>query len=378
MTGSVQEKKDRLYIKLRYKNKNNEWTSKWVSTGYMAKGNIKRAESMIKDIIEKHKHLEYGEIGGENILFIEAAKQWLETKNGIIAKSTYEGHVIYIHKHIIPYFEPLKLTLENVTPKHIRDYYEYKFKNGRKDGKGGLNVQSIRKHSMVLKQIFKDALIAEQVKRNPAANVPLPKQEQNFKAVFLNSDEAKNVLSAFSKHELKTMIYITLYYGLRRSEVLGLRWSAVDFINNTLTINHTVVKNISIEYKDSTKTKTSKGVFELLLELKELLLERKRQQETNRKIFGNTYVESDYIFVWQNGKLYRPDYITRAFQRVLKNHNIPNMRFHDLRHSTASILHDNNWSLKDIQEWLRHADVETTANIYTHISNSRKQMIVSN
>ena len=153
MTGSVQEKKDRLYIKLRYKNKDNEWTSKWVSTGYTAKGNIKKAESMIPEIIEKFKYLEYGEIGGDNILFTEAAKQWLETKKGKIATSTYEGHVIYIHKHIVPYFEPLKLTLDSVTPKHIRDYYEHKFRNGRKDGKGGLNVQSIRKHSMVLKQI---------------------------------------------------------------------------------------------------------------------------------------------------------------------------------------------------------------------------------
>ena len=97
------------------------------------------------------------------------------------------------------------------------------------------------------------------------------------------------------------------------------------------------------------------------------------KQAENRRIFGKSYHNSDYIFVWQDGRLYRPGYITRAFQRVLKRHGLKKIRFHDLRHSTASILYDKGWGLKDVQEWLRHADIETTGNIYTHISLQRKQ-----
>lgn len=378
MTGSVQEKKDRLYVKLRYKDKNKKWTSKWVSTGYTTKGNKKKAEAMIPEIIAKFKYLEYGETGSGSILFADAARQWFETQKGRVENSTLEGDDIYLRVHILPYFEPLKLTLEAVSPKHIRDYYEFKFRNGRADGNGGLNVQSIRKHKRVLNKIFGDALIAEQIKRNPVSGVPMPKQEQDFEAVFLTAGESKRVLLAFKGHELEAMVHLTLYYGLRRSEVLGLRWKAVDFENNTLRIEHTVVKNVTVEYKDSTKTKTSAAAFELLPELKELLLLRQQQQQQNRETFGDAYIESDYIFTWQDGKLYRPDYITRAFQRVLKSNGLRKMRYHDLRHSTASLLYDNNWEAKDIQEWLRHADIETTMGIYTHISNDRKKMLGKN
>ena len=100
----------------------------------------------------------------------------------------------------------------------------------------------------------------------------------------------------------------------------------------------------------------------------------KEKQLESKKIFGNTYYDSDYIFKWQDGKLYRPDYVTRSFQRVLKKHKLKVIRLHDLRHSTASILYDKGWELKDIQEWLGHGDIETTGNIYTHISLQRKQV----
>ena len=83
-------------------------------------------------------------------------------------------------------------------------------------------------------------------------------------------------------------------------------------------------------------------------------------------------MKSDYIFVWQDGRLFRPDYVTKSFQKVLKKSGFAHMRFHDLRHSCASILHDKGWSLKKIQEWLRHSDIETTGNIYVHILKSRQ------
>ena len=135
---------------------------------------------------------------------------------------------------------------------------------------------------------------------------------------------------------------------------MGLRWSSVDFEENTLKIEHTVVRMLSVEYKDGTKSKTSMRTFPLLADVRELLLKLKNIQIQNRTIFGNTYYKSDYIFKWQDGRLYRPDYVTRSFQRVLKRHGLRIIRFHDLRHSTASILYDKGWDLKDIQEWLGH------------------------
>jgi integrase len=226
----------------------------------------------------------------------------------------------------------------------------------------------------VLKQTFNDAVFNEQIIRNPASGVPLPKQTMpDFKGTFLTAEEANELLQAFTGHELQTLVYVTLYYGLRRSEVLGLKWGAVDFENDFLHVKHTVVGGVSIEYKDKTKSNTSMRTFPLLSDVKELFLNLKARHEEKRRIFGDAYKDSEYIFKWQDGRLYRPDYISKAFRRVLQNNGLRIIRFHDLRHSTASILYDKGWSLKDIQEWLGHADIETTGNIYTHISEQRKQ-----
>lgn len=96
------------------------------------------------------------------------------------------------------------------------------------------------------------------------------------------------------------------------------------------------------------------------------------EQKKNKKLFGKSYQESDYVFTWPDGRPYRPVYITQKFQKILDKNNFPKMRFHDLRHSCASVLHDKGWELKDIQDWLGHADIQTTANIYTHKQISKR------
>ena len=227
MTGSVQPKNGTYYVVLYYKDKDKKNKTKWIPTGYAIKGNKRNAEAMIPELIEKYQHLEYKEVEDGNILLTEAITQWLESKKIKLERSTYEGYMSYIDCHILPYFEPLNLRLDEVTPKHIKDFYEYLFRNGRKDGKGGLSVRSIKKYGAVLKQILNEAVITEQIMRNPAKGVPLPKNEKpEFKGVFLTGDEANEMLQAFTGHELQPMIYVTLYYGLRRSEALGLRWSS--------------------------------------------------------------------------------------------------------------------------------------------------------
>ncbi len=87
-----------------------------------------------------------------------------------------------------------------------------------------------------------------------------------------------------------------------------------------------------------------------------------------RERYGNTYFESDYVFTWDDGRLLSPDYVTQKFAKVLKTCGLPHIRFHDLRHTTASVLLEAGYDLKRISEWLGHSDVSTTANIYAHLS----------
>jgi len=294
--------------------------------------------------------------------------EWLVSQELLLQRSTYEAYQIYFTRHLIPYFEILNIELKDTTPLIVQQYARQKLKGGRLDGKsGGLSLVSVKKHISVLKQALRDAVLYGYIANNPAAYVKLPKRQGTLteRTVLLTAQEAQEVISAFEGHILYLPVILALYYGLRRSEVLGLKWSAIDFERETLTIRHTVVKNLTIEAKDSTKTSTSRRTFQLLPEVGALLREAAKRKPPH----------SEYICVWEDGRLMRPDYITKGFQKALSAHSLPRMRFHDLRHSTASILFDKGWQLEDVKKWLGHADIETTSNIYLHYGRARQIML---
>lgn len=372
MTGTLQIKRDKYYCVLDFKDEFGKRKLKWISTGLPVKGNKRKATEFLNKIMAEYEAKET-QPNTDDILFTDYLMQWLEKKKNKVELITWEGYNSQVRCHIYPYFKAKKLKLSEIKPIHIATFYENEFKSGRTDGKGGLSLRSIKILSFIIKQVLDEAVFCELILRNPALKVPLPKKdEKDSKSIFLDVKKANELLKLFRNHHLHPLIYTTSYYGLRRSEVLGLKWDAVDFKNNTLEIKHTVVKHTTIVAKDKTKTAAGKRKYALLPEIKEVLLTLKKEAQNNKKMFGKEYENTGYIFVWPDGKPYRPDYITREFQKVLTKNNFPKMRFHDLRHSCASILYDKGWELKDIQTWLGHADIETTADVYTHISNTRK------
>lgn len=375
MTGSVHIKSGRLYIVLAYKDKNGKPHTKWVSTGLDAHNNRRRAAAMIPDMLQKYRGLEQLEVNS-GTLFSDYAREWLEKKRPSLEKSTFDRYSNQVEKQLIPYFG--KKPLCEITPRDVSVFYSQKAVGGRADKRSGaLSHKTMKSISSILRSVMRKAVIEGIIPQNPADGVPLATKESSGdeEYVFLNKEEANNLLKAFEGNVLHEIVFVTLYYGLRRSEALGLKWSSIDFEKNTLTIEHTVVKGSTIEAKDRTKTQNSAASFELIPAVKEVLLDLRDKQAEYRRLFGSDYYQSDYVFVREDGKPFRPDCLTRSFQRVLKAHNLKPMRFHDLRHSTASMLYDMGWDIKAIQTWLRHADIETTGNIYTHISNERKRIL---
>lgn len=291
---------------------------------------------------------------------------WLEIQAPSLKRSTYEAYTIYFQKHLEPYFRPYEL--KELKPIDVQRYVSDKLKGGRKDGKdGGLSLVSVKKHLSVLRQALDLAVIYGYIPQNPCDPVRLPKLKSGLtdRTVLLTAQEAQEVINAFEGHPLRVAVVLALYYGLRRSEVLGLKWSAVDFNRNVIRIEHTIVKNLTIEASDTTKTESSARAFELIPEVRALLL-----TEIERRSLTTPYINS-----WDDGRVFRPDYVTRGFQRNLKAHSLPQMRFHDLRHSTASILFDMGWELEDVKSWLGHSDIETTSNIYLHYSRERNVLL---
>ena len=373
MTGCIAQRKDIYYVRLVYYDKNHQRKEKWVSTGLSGRGAKKKATAMIDSMVEKYSYLEKSDHPSKMADYLA---MWKNLRQSEVAETTYDGYHTYIDRHLIPYFKDLNLDIQDVTAGHIFDYVNYlSGDGGRKDNKiGGQSITSIRKIISILRQVFDYAVLYGDIKINPALQVPLPKKtnKKDERQVFLTAEDAQKMLDAFQNEEVGPIVFVTLYYGLRKSEALGLRWQAVDFENDTISINHTVVGGSHIVEKDSTKTYCSQRTYQLLPDIKALLLKLKEQQEDYKQRLGSGYHNNDYIFKNPNGVPYRPDSLTRSFKRALARHGLPQMRYHDLRHSTASILVDKGWDINDIKEWLGHADISTTANIYAHISHRRK------
>jgi len=170
-----------------------------------------------------------------------------------------------------------------------------------------------------------------------------------------------------------------IYYGLRRSEILGIKWSAIDLVNRTLTVRHKIVPvsdNGKYRLNKSDKLKNNASYRTMPIDdfLYNYLLELRQKQDDNKKFAGNIYNNDyiEYVCVNELGNILLPNYVTKKFKELLQSSGLRVIRLHDLRHSCASLLLHLGYNMKDVQLWLGHGDIGTTMNIYAHIEASRK------
>ena len=382
VAGHLREKDGYYHIVLSYTDENGQRRTPSRSTKLPLKGNKKRAEAMLFEARrEKEEELRYrimakksGLNVDSDIRFTVFLKDWLKMMRSSVTDVTYSSYEKAIKNKIIPYFDRFhpNLLLREVTAKQIQDYYSYEMDVNRVS-----TNTVIHRHANIRKALqyaFKTDLIAS----NPADKVQRPRKNP-FQTKPYKAEELEKLFKAVKGTNLELGVILAAFYGLRRSEVVGLKWDAIDFERKTIAIQHTVVqttvngKEVLIG-KDSTKTKSSHRTLPLVAPFEEFLLNLKEKQNINRKICGTSYCRDylDYVYVNEMGELMKPNYLTEVFPKFLKNHGLRQIRFHDLRHSCATLLYANGVALKDIQEWLGHSDIATTSNIYTHLDYSSK------
>lgn len=359
MTGSLQIKGGTYYAVVRMPDDMGVEKQKWISTGIKVEGNNKReANRRFREILTS---LEQQKITySPDILLVDWINVWMEQKENEIRQNTYECYQLYIQTHIIPFFKPLKLTLRGITAQHIQNYYNKKLKAGQ-------SANSIKKHSVILRGAMDEALKKNLIPFNPVDRATLPTCER-FQGTAYSVEQTEMLLSVIGDEQLKPAIIFGLFYGLRRSEVLGLRWRDIDFNTNTIAIKNTVVKVRTLIEHERTKSRASKRTLFIIPETKEYLLSLKRRQTENRLMMGAAYCINDHVCVWDNGEPFKPDYISQRFAKILVKYNLPKIRFHELRHTAGSLLLNKGLSIKQIQEYLGHEQVSTTLDIYGHLS----------
>ncbi len=373
MTGSLTVKNGKYYALLNVY-VDGKRKKKWIYTGLPEKGNKRKAEQFLREKIVEYERMEG--IIRSDILFSDYIRFWLTQIARKVDIVTLQGYQIVADGHILPYFDQKKIKLVDMDYRILQTYIDTKHKSGRLDGKGGLSPKSIRAHKNVISQALDMAVKNKLLISNPCQFVILPPLER-YESTYYNEKQLKALFAALDGDPLLPLIKITAIYGLRRSELLGLQWDSIDFDAQTMTIRHTVSKVTEVIAKDKTKNISSRRTFPLTPEALDIFRTAKKDEELNRLAFGREYQENLYVFKWADGHTYSPDYLSHRFNDLLKKHSLPHIRFHELRHSCASILIAMGWTLKDVQEWLGHSDIQMTANIYSHLDISRKVNIAA-
>lgn len=371
ITGSIQEKKGNLYAVLNIPSANGKTKQKWISMR-MKKGAKKKEQVQRFDEIR----LKYSNIiciDADKILFCDYIKKWNEeTKHGK-SITTYDNYVYMIDKYVYPYFMQRQITLLDLKPLDIEQYYNYLQKDC------GLSGNTALKHHQIIYTSLKYAVYNRLITQNPADIVKRPKklkQEHDF----YSEEELQKLMQIAKSDRLETVIYLAVWFGLRREEILGLTWNNVDFANKSIKICETVVRGkqdgkITNIHRVETKTKTSNRVLPMSDYTVSYLQELKNRQNEQTKLCGNSYCNNDYVCVDKLGQPIKPDYVTHHFALLLKKNEMRHIKFHDLRHSFASYMLTNGFSLKQIQEMLGHSNYNFTADTYTHVDlDTKRQM----
>ena len=343
-----------------------KYKNEWINTNLAdTTANIKKA-SEIREIILGQKSNKVSV--DKNITMSDYIDIFLSEKQREVADTTYSGYYNR-SRHISDFFKKIKV--KDIHKHDIEVFLDTLLIEKNLEAR---TVKDIRRlFHLIMNKAVEDGIIVI----NPVKDLKLNKNllAEHSKAQidddFFSYDEAILFLDKAKEHPLYNLFYFTLFFGLRRSEVLGLKWSCIDFRNKTMNITHTVTKGTTINRLNTTKTETSQRFYPLSDTHIELLENLKKIENENKRLCGNCYKDNDYIFKHIDGSLFYPDYPSKAFLKIIKaNPDLPqHITFHGLRKSCVSILVHEGYDIKSIQNWVGHADIDTTLKIYTKIKN---------
>ncbi len=373
MTGRVAVRNGNWYAVISYKNSLGQYKQKWINTGLKERGNKKAAQKFLDEQMQSYNYdnestneVETKQEGIDtNISFVDYVEKFVNDKKEL-SPTTIEGYESCL-RGIKRYFGS-ELKLKDVTYQHIEEFYDY-----LRNEKHNKNV-TIKHYAVVLSPALRQAYRDDLIPKNPYEFLPKLRREKSVTA-FYNKNELEKLFEVTKNTPLALIVKVAAYYGLRRSELLGLRWKSIDFEKKTITIEHKiVVTKKKLHKKDKLKNEASLRTLPLLPEIEQELIEKREEIEKNKVLYGKSYNHSndDYVFVNDFGNIILPDYVTKTFASILEKNGMRHIRFHDLRHSCASLLLSCKVPMKNIQEWLGHANYNTTADVYSHLDFSSK------
>lgn len=352
-----------------------------ITIGYDEKGRLKRKSFsgyVKKEVIEKMNEYLYkmntGQIAdNENITLQEWFHTWLfEFRIHDLKPSSFERYES-IYRNYIEGSPIGKMKLKDLRPANIQSYYNTLLENN-------MSVSTLHTINKFLKTCLNEAVKQNYIPRNYCNSVKLPKETKTESYEVFTLEEQEKFLKAIQGHKYELAFKLNLGTGLRLGELLALKWTDIDFINNTLNVNKSI-KRVTFINKEgkrenkiieqTPKTETSNRTVPIPENIiKELKLYMKKQSKSKKD--NEFYNDNDYIFCDKLGNPLDPKLLPRNFKSVLKKADIRQIKYHSLRHTYATRLFEAGVPIKTVQALLGHSDISTTMNIYTHVMPEQK------
>ena len=363
VAGHLQEKNGYFYAVLSYKDTNGKRKTKWIPTGYPVKGNKKKAEAFLTEQRKAFEIPTEDAPAAPNELFADYLERWLQVAKGTIAITTYSSYEGMLRTPILPWFREKGVTLKGLTAQQIQDFYSAQMKR--------VKANTVIHYHALLHRALKYAVRTDLIPVNPADKVDRPRKN-SFQPGFYDRAEINRLFAAVSGLLIEAPVKLAAFYGLRRSEVLGIQWRSIDFSVGTIQIQHTRVyqevdgRKVSVG-RDTMKQKASCRTLPMPEEIAAILQEEKRNR------YGEeTPPPENYLCLNPEGEPIASNYLSQSFKQFLREHSLREIRLHDLRHTCASLLIQRRTPLIEVQQWLGHSTLSTTADLYAHLEYETK------
>lgn len=368
-----------------YERKNSGKNSKWVAEafiGYDPKtGKPKRkafyfrtraeAAAKLHEILPKIKNGTYSEPSKQ--LFADWLDSWLNNyMKPSLRATTWESYFYLINKHIKPTLGHLRLN--QITTAHLQKLYNEKQKDGsRADGKeGGLSARTVRYIHVVIHGALEQAKKEGTILINPSDNVKLPR-EQKKEIKYFSIDDISKFIEAAQETSWFPAYFLELATGLRRGELLALRWKDIDLEHGTVTVNQNLVRvKGGLKFQEP-KTKLANRTISIPPKVTDELKSHRKRQAEAKLLAGAAYEDQDLVFCNELGGPSCPRAISRHFERLLKKAGLPQITFHGLRHTYATMSLQQGVDIKTTQENLGHYKAAFTLDVYSNVTAKMKQ-----
>ncbi|HJB36873.1 MAG TPA: site-specific integrase [Candidatus Acutalibacter ornithocaccae] len=375
--ASVQSKKGRLYAVMQVK-KDGTTKPVWRALGLSEGANKTKVNKAFREVVAQYEQefWEEQERGGRppaDIPVYDYLVSYLKRVEPELQKNTIVSYRSMTNGKIRRYFQRRpQLTVGNLKPQDIQDFYQSLFADG-------VVANTVIHYHALLRRAFQQAFKEERIEANPFDRVGRPKKNK-FHGENYTQEELLTLLHLARGDVIYPAILLAGAMGLRRSEALGVRWSRIDWEKRTVLLDTKIVEyrengKKKVEPVEEMKNKSSRRTLPLPDPVVEMLQVQKEHREVYRKMFQGSYNTQylDYVCVNQLGELLRPSYVTDHFRELLEKYGLRHIRFHDLRHTFASLLINQDVPLINVSNFLGHSDLSTTANIYAHLDKASKQ-----